>query len=134
MKQQRAIIIAALVFSIVFTAVYYLLFSSSMTSTNLLHKTLYMNQVGLYKQDDTMKEMQEKLKKEGIDSYTWKQGDTTAVVCYVSTNLDDTKNGQEKLKTLGINYIQKTAEIDSNEVSKLIDDKQYQEVLERIAQ
>ena len=134
MKQQRAIILAAIVFSLIFTGVYYALFSSSMSSSSLLHKTLYMNQVGLYKQEDTLQEMKDKLSKEGIDSYTWQQGDTTAVVCYVSTNVEDTKNGQEKLKTLGINYIQKTAEIDSNEVSSLIDEKKYQEVLERIAQ
>lgn len=134
MKQQRTIILVALIFSIVFTGIYYLLFSNSMNNAAVLHKTLYMNQVGLYKQEDTMKEMQDKLKQNGIDSYTWVQGDTTAVVCYISSNLDDTKNGQEKLKSLGINYIQKTAEIDSNEVAAFIEEKQYQEVLKRIGQ
>lgn len=134
MNQKRMIIISALVFSILFTGFYYLLFSYTTQNEDILHKTLYMNQVGLYKQEDTLKKMQKKLKDQGIVSYTWKQKDVTAVVCYISTNIDDTKNGQDKLKSLGINYIQKTADIESNEVAKLIDEKKYQEVLERIAE
>lgn len=134
MKQKKMILIAGLTFSLLFTGIYYLLFSYTMQNEELLHKTLYMNQVGLYKQEDSMKDMQKKLKENGITSYTWKQGDVTAVVCYVSTNLEDTKNGQEKLKSLEMNYIQKTAAIDSNEVAQLIDEKKFQEVLERIAQ
>lgn len=134
MNQKRMIVVAALVFALLFTGFYYLLFSYTVQNEETLHKTLYMNQVGLYKRDDTMKEMQQKLKDNGISSYTWKQGDVTAVVCYISTNVDDTKNGQEKLKSLKLNYIQKTANIESNEVAKLIDEKKYQEVLERIAE
>ncbi|WP_416326670.1 SPOR domain-containing protein [[Eubacterium] hominis] len=134
MNQKRVIMITALIFSMLFTGFYYLLFSYTVKNEDILHKTLYMNQVGLYKQEDTMKEMMEKLKKNGIDSYTWKQGDVTAVVCYISTNIDDTKNGQDKLTSLKLNYIQKTAQIESNEVAKLIDEKKYQEVLERIAE
>lgn len=134
MNQKRMIVIAALIFSVVFTGFYYLLFSYTVQNEQTLQKTLYMNQVGLYKQDDTMKKMQQKLKDNGIPSYTWKQGNVTAVVCYISTNVDDTKNGQEKLKSLKLNYIQKAASIESNEVAKLIDEKKYQEVLERIAE
>ena len=61
MNQKRMIIISALVFSILFTGFYYLLFSYTTQNEDILHKTLYMNQVGLYKQEDTLKKMQKKL-------------------------------------------------------------------------
>lgn len=134
MNQKKVIIIAALLFSLLFTGFYYLMFSYHVQNDASLHKTLYMNQVGLYKQQDTMEKMQKKLKDNGIESYTWKQNDVQAVVCFVSTNIEDTKNGQAKLKSLGMNYIQKTASIESNEIAKLIDEKKYQEVMERIAE
>ncbi|WP_158554171.1 hypothetical protein [Absiella sp. AM54-8XD] len=45
MNQKRMIIISALVFSILFTGFYYLLFSYTTQNEDILHKTLYMNQV-----------------------------------------------------------------------------------------
>ena len=46
-----------------------------------------MNQVGLYEKAQSVQDMQEKLEKEGLKSYTMKQDKLTAVVCGVSLSL-----------------------------------------------
>ena len=131
MENKRLIVFFAVLFSIVFSIVYYALFTT-LSDAEAQKRTLYMVQVGLYKQQDSIDDMQQKLKKEGISSYVWKQGKTTAVVCGVDVDEKQTKKVESVLKKKKYNYIQKSVTITDVKLATLIDKKEYGEVLERI--
>ena len=127
MENKRLIVFFAVLFSIVFSIVYYALFTT-LSDAEAQKRTLYMVQVGLYKQQDSIDDMQQKLKKEGISSYVW----TTAVVCGVDVDEKQTKKVESVLKKKKYNYIQKSVTITDAKLATLIDKKEYGEVLERI--
>lgn len=131
MENKRLIVFFAVLFSILFSVVYYLLFST-LASADAEKRTLYMIQVGLYKQQESITDMQKKLQKEGIATYTWKQGKTTAVVCGVNKDEKQTKKVESILKKKKYSYIQKSVTITDSTLAALIDKQEYGKVLERI--
>lgn len=132
MENKKLIVLFAAAFSILFSIIYYFLFSMTIQNAAKDSRTLYMNQVGLYEKKDSITSMQDTLKKAGLQAYTLKQKDLTAVVCSVNTNESETKKEQAKLKELKYSYIQKSVRVEDQEVVKLIDQKEYARALERI--
>lgn len=132
MENKKLIVLFATAFSIFFSVIYYFLFSMTMQNATQDSRTLYMNQVGLYKEKESVTSMEDTLKKAGLQPYAFKQKDLTAVVCSVSTKESETRKEQVKLKELKHSYIQKSVRVDDQEVVKLIDQKEYAKALERI--
>lgn len=132
MENKRLIIVFAAGFSIVFSIVYYFLFSMTLTSGGSEKRTLYMNQVGLYQKQESIDGMKTTLKEAGFVGYTLKQGELSAVVCSVSLEEASTKKEQEKLKAKNFSYIQKSVSVEDPEIIKLIDQKEFDKALERI--
>lgn len=132
MENKRLIMMFAILFSVVFALVYYVLLSFTLGKAGDEKRILYMNQVGLYEKADSVKNMQDKLKKEGLESYTMKQEDLTAVVCGVSVEKEENEQVQEQLKKLNYSYIPKSVTLEDTAIVDLIDAKSYGEVLERI--
>lgn len=131
-ENKRLIMLFGILFSVVFCLVYYVLFSFTLGKANDGKRTLYMNQVGLYEKAQSVKDMQEKLEKEGLKSYTMKQDKLTAVVCGVSGDEKESQQVQQKLKTLKYSYIPKNVTVENSDVVKLIDEQAYDKALERI--
>ena len=131
-ENKRLIILFGILFSILFALVYYALFSFTLGKASNGKRTLYMNQVGLYEKADSVKGMQEKLKKDGLNSYTLKQDKLTAVVCGVSTDEKESQLTQQKLKKLNYSYVPKNVTVESMDVVALIDEQAYEKALERI--
>ena len=133
MENKKLIVFFATCFSIVFSLGYYFLFTLNIdSSTSVGKRTLYMNQVGLYEKEDSINKMKERLKKDGMTSYTLKQDALTALVCSVSTDQKASQSEQQKLTDLTYTYIAKSVTVDDPEIVKLIDKKQYEEALDRI--
>lgn len=132
MENKRLIVLFATCFSVLFAIIYYVLFTMTINSGTLEKRTLYMNQVGLYEKEDSIRDMEKKLKDAGLQGFTLKQDKLTAVVCSVSTDVKETKKEQEKLKELKYSYIQKSVTVEDAQVVKMIDDKEYAKALERI--
>lgn len=132
MENKRLIMLFGILFSVVFCLVYYVLFSFTLGKANDDKRTLYMNQVGLYEKAQSVQDMQEKLEKEGLKSYTMKQDKLTAVVCGVSSDEKESQQVQQKLKALKYSYIPKNVTVENSDVVKLIDEQAYDKALERI--
>lgn len=132
MENKRLIVLFGILFSAVFCLIYYVLFSFTLGKAGDGKSTLYMNQVGLYEKAASVKDMQEKLEKEGLKSYTLKQEKLTAVVCGVSTDEKESQQVQQKLKKLKYSYIPKNVTIENTAVVELIDEQAYDKALERI--
>ena len=130
MENKRLIVLFGILFSAVFCLIYYVLFTLGKAGDG--KRTLYMNQVGLYEKAASVKDMQEKLEKEGLKSYTLKQEKLTAVVCGVSTDEKESQQVQQKLKKLKYSYIPKNVTIENTAVVELIDEQAYDKALERI--
>lgn len=132
MGNRRLMVLFAALFSIVFSIVYYFLFTMTLTSDEDEKRILYMNQVGLYKQEDSVEKMKQTLKAAGLEGYAFQQDGLTAVVCSVSEKEKTTTADQKKLAELNLSYIVKKVTIDDPDIVKLIDSKQYAKALERI--
>ena len=128
MENKRLIMLFGILFSVVFCLMYYVLFSFTLGKANDDKRTLYMNQVGLYEKAQSVQDMQEKLEKEGLKSYTMKQDKLTAVVC----GEKESQQVQQKLKALKYSYIPKDVTVENSDVVKLIDEQAYDKALERI--
>lgn len=131
-ENKRLIMLFGILFSVVFCLMYYVLFSFTLGKANDDKRTLYMNQVGLYEKAQSVQDMQEKLEKEGLKSYTMKQDNLTAVVCGVSSDEKESQQVQQKLKALKYSYIPKNVTVENSDVVKLIDEQAYDKALERI--
>lgn len=131
MDKRKVIIISAFLFSFIFTAAYYALFSLSTTSDGEA-MTLYMNQVGLYREKENVEDMQAKLQQDGLASYTLAQGDKVAVMCGVSCEQAKTQEVQKTLKDKQYSFIEKSVTIQDEKLLKLLEEEKYQEVLERM--
>ena len=131
-ENKRLIVLFGILFSVVFCLIYYVLFSFTLGKAGDGKRTLYMNQVGLYEKAASVKDMQEKLEKEGLKSYTLKQEKLTAVVWGVSTEEKESQQVQQKLKKLKYSYIPKNVTIENTAVVELIDEQAYDKALERI--
>lgn len=134
MENKKLIMMFAAGFSLVFAILYYGLFAmiGNVSATSPGEKTLYMNQVGLYREEKSIDGMKADLQASGIDSYTWSQDDLQAVVCGVSFDEAQTKAVQETLKAAEITYIEKSVTVSDAQTLELIDQQSYQEALERI--
>lgn len=135
MENKKLIMIFGAGFSIVFSILYYILFTSLPARSNtdsIDAKTLYYNQVGLYRQQDSMESMKNTLKEKGFDAYTMKQGDITAVISGISFDGQSTKDEQPKLKEAGFAFVEKEITIDDPQVLELFDQKAYDAALERM--
>lgn len=91
-----------------------------------------MNQVGLYKKEESITSMKNSLKKAGLDAFVLKQDALTAVVSGVTTDKKASQSVQQKLKELKYTYIAKSVTVDDPEIVKFIEDKQYEQALDRI--
>ncbi len=132
MKERKAIILFGILFSLIFALFYQILFSFVTQKTEHESRILFVNQVGLYQQEKSIQSMQKKLGSSGIESYTLKQQDVTAVVCGVSTKEKENAEVQEKLKELEYSYITKKITIENAEIIAFIDSQDYKQALERI--
>lgn len=131
-ENKKLIILFALLFSVLFSFAYYAIFSVTLTKSDKEVRIVYMNQVGLYEKQDSVIKVQNELKKQGFTSFTMKQNDLTAVVCSVSTDEQESKSQQEKLKNLKYSYIAKQMRVEDQEVIALIDQKEFGKALERL--
>lgn len=132
MNQRKTIILLGMLFSLVFALFYHVLFTFVLQETEQETRVLFVNQVGLYEQDKSIQSMQKKLEANGIASYTMKQQDVTAVICGVSTREEENAEVQEKLKELKYSYITKKITVENSEIITYIDEKDYEQALERI--
>lgn len=131
MENKKVIIGFAVVFSILFSVIYLMLFSTLEKQMGE-QKVLYMIQVGLFDKKENAKEMQTKLSKDKIHAYVWDKGKQIAVVCGISEEENNTKKIEKKLKEKNMSYVEKKVIVKNKEVVKLIENKEYGKVLEKI--
>lgn len=129
MENRKLIYLFGMMFSIVFAAFYFFLFNNFITD-DMNTKTLYFNQVGLYKDETNSAKMIETLKGKDIEAYPVKKDDITAVVCSIFDDQTQTQAQQETLTSMGLTFIEKQVKIEDSEVLSLLENKEYSKALE----
>lgn len=133
MENKKLITIFGVGFSIVFAIMYYMLFTVLPDSTSKVQKvTLYWNQVGLYRQQDSIDAMKTSLEEKGFRVFPLKQGDVTALITSVSVQEEKTKAEQSTLKDAGFAYVLKQQEIEDPQTITLLQQQSYAAALERM--
>lgn len=131
MGNRKLIYFFAIILSCVFTVFYYVIFSGFEQPEKKTEKqSLYMNQVGLYAQEESVTNTMKKLQDAGLDAYRKKSGDLIAVVSGVNTTKKETEKQQEQLNALNINFILKKITTSDSAAISAIQSKDYATALE----
>lgn len=130
MGNKKLIYFFGAMFSILFAVIYFFLFDGIIAQQDAAAKTIYFNQVGLYKSSENSKQAVATLEEHGLIGYAIAKTDVTAVVCSVSEQEEETKKDQETLTNLGISYIEKNVSIEDPEILKLWSDNDIVKALE----
>lgn len=133
MENRKLIYMFGAIFSIVFALFYYVLFNSFISGSSISDKTLYLNQVGLYKSEESVNDMINTLKEHQFTPYTLKKDDLIAVVCSVSTEEAETKKEQEKLTELNYAFIEKQIVVEDQTIISLLEANDYAKALELVS-
>lgn len=133
MKNKKLIYFFAISLSIIFSLIYLLLFHYYIPSSEEVKSaTLYLNQVGLYKEKANAEKMNLELQSDQITGYIYMKDDIYVVVCGVSADQKQTQKIEEQLKEHSYSYIDKVYQITDEEIVSLINANQYQDALELI--
>lgn len=118
MNKKQMILCIGLFFSLLFALFYYGLFTYLSIGNTAV--SVYMNQVGLYKEEDNYMNVQESLEKQDIDSYIIDKDDIHAVVTGISLVEETVVNQQETLKELGYASIMKEVKVKDQNIINTI--------------
>ncbi|WP_302759333.1 SPOR domain-containing protein [Amedibacillus dolichus] len=132
MQNKKIIILYAVFFSVIFSLIYYFLFTVAFVSPQDKKIVLYMNQVGLYEQASGVESMMKRLQEAGLEAYAFEKDGLQAVVSGVSRKEKETQANGDKLSQLQQNYIMKKVTIEDPELVALIEEHKIDEVLERL--
>lgn len=130
MRQRRWIVCIGVSVSLIFSFIYYCLFT--MIQPQVEQVTIYMVQVGLYEKSDSVVKMRKSLKEDGFASYELKNGNKTAVIVGLATEKENLTITLKQLKEKSYSYVEKSVTVQDQEVISLMKQKAYEEVLERM--
>lgn len=130
MRQRRWIVCIGVSVSLIFSFIYYSLFT--MIQPQVEQVTIYMVQVGLYEKSDSVVKMRKSLKEDGFASYELKNGNKTAVIVGLATEKENLTITLKQLKEKSYSYVEKSVTVQDQEVISLMKQKAYEEVLERM--
>lgn len=132
MENRKLIYLFGSMFAVLFSLFYLFLFNTVLTSANVESKTVYFNQVGLYKNSENSEKAVASLKEKDVEAFAIAKSDITSVVCGVSEDEATTKALQTTLDSIGITYIEKQVSFDDPDVIALWDQKEITKVLEMV--
>ena len=130
MRQRRWIVCIGVSVSLIFSFIYYCLFT--MIQPQVEQVTIYMVQVGLYEKSDSVVKIRKSLKEDGFASYELKNGNKTAVIVGLATEKENLTITLKQLKEKSYSYVEKSVTVQDQEVISLMKQKAYEEVLERM--
>lgn len=134
MKNKRLMISLAIGLSILFSLLYFILFEVYIPSTDQVsEKTLYMNQIGLYKDENNASKVRDTLKSKSIEAYIYKNKELYVIVSGVSESEKETEANAKLLKDNAYSYILKKVKIQDDTILQYIENKDIQKALEMIA-
>lgn len=134
MNNKRLMIIVAVVLSVLFSILYFIVFEVYIPSTSQAQKmTLYYNQIGLYKEEKNATKVADTLKENSVEAYIYKDKDIFVIVSGVSDKEKQTIENGEALKKSSYSYLLKKVKVQDTTISQCIKQKEYQKALELIA-
>lgn len=132
MRYKGLVSMFAIGFSILFSIMYLCVFHYYIpTDENVESLTLYMNQIGLYKEEKNALKVQKDLLAQDVKTYIYKQNDLYVVVSGIGEKKAAESNG-ETLKKLSYSHILKEYEIHDPSIVSYAKEKNYEKVLEMI--
>ena len=131
MKIKYLIFTIALTFSFLFSLIYIMLFHSNIPRDEKEKITLYMNQIGLYKQIENANKSKDALEAQGVKTYIYKNQDLYVVVSGIGEKGTAIENGNT-LKALSYSHILKELEITDPTILSYVEEENFEKALELI--
>lgn len=130
MKYKTLICGLAFTFSILFSFIYLFIFGIYNPKYQNDEKvTLYMNQIGLYKEIENAQNVKKNLEEKQIRAYIYKNEDLYVVVCGLGSEEEAHNNG-ETLKNLSYSHILKKVEISDPKMITYVKNEDFEKALE----
>lgn len=131
MRNKKLVYLFAFVFSILFSFVYFFIFYSYLPIKNNEAITLYMNQIGLYKEEENANKVKVSLETKDVKTYIYRNENLYVVVCGVGDK-EYVQTIGDTLKELNYSYVLKKVEITDEEICNYVKEENYEEALELI--
>ena len=93
-------------------------------------RTLYLNQVGIYEESENAKKSCAQLEEQGLTPYQIEQDGRQIVMTSVYEDETKTEEEGKQLEKMELAYITKKITVEGEEMSKAVDDQDYQKVLQ----
>lgn len=131
MRNKKLVHLFAFTFSILFSFVYLFIFHSYLPLKTDETITLYMNQIGLYKEESNANKVKTSLNEGNIETYIYKNEELYVVVCGVGEK-ENAENVGESLKGLNYSYVLKKVEISDRKIINYVKEENFEKALELI--
>lgn len=131
MENKKLIYFFGILFSILFSLIYYGLFQIFF-SKNDHPITLYFQQLGIYRQEENASKFLHDLQSKDINATYLKSNENYIVVFGITDHAATTAQNKELLEQNNITYLNKTITLNDENIIKLWKEQQIEKVLEHI--
>lgn len=92
--------------------------------------TIYMHQVGIFKENDNALLLRQTLNEQGIPTYSYQNDDLIIVVCNLSQSSEELKSKEALLADKNISFIEKEVSSSSASFRKAVEENDIDKVME----
>lgn len=127
MRKKSAVIFVSMVLNICFATFFILFFMQYQSQPKA---TIYMHQIGIFKENDNALQLTDDLSKLNIEAYSYKNDDLFVVVCNLSRTSEELKSKEALLADQNISYIEKEVSSSSAAFQKAIENQDFKQIME----
>lgn len=127
MKKKKAVIFVSMLLNICFASMFLLFFMQFQKQQDT---TIYMHQVGIFKENDNALLLRQTLNEQGIPTYSYQNDDLIIVVCNLSQSSEELKSKEALLADKNISFIEKEVSSSSASFRKAVEENDIDKVME----
>lgn len=132
MNRKSASLFLGISLNILFTALFLLMISYWKADSGEI--TLHMNQVGVFKESANAESCKEKIRKMGMEAYSYENDDLIMVVTSLNLNENLCIEDQKKLSSKQISSVLKKVTSSDSKFKKAVESNDYETVMELMSE
>lgn len=132
MGNRRLIITFALIFAAVFSLFYYALFQLFAQGSEEASRTLYLNQVGIFEEEENAQKVCDRLTAQKLSPYQVEKEGAFVVVTSIYDNEEATEAEAKTLEEMELSYLTKKITVEGSDLVKAVDAGDYEKVLQAV--
>ena len=127
MKKKSAVLFVSVILNLCFSSLFLLFFLQFQKQPEA---TVYMHQVGIFKEDENAIQLTNTMTSQGIPVFSYKNEDLIIVVCNLSLSSEELESKEALLAEQNISYIEKEVSSSSAAFKKAVSEKDLNKIME----